>query len=202
MSRIGEAWESPFVPSSLPEPPSQCRKATLGDGLILIAAIAVSFAVTRSVLQDPLLRWYLLDKISRVGVVHRLVTYVALIFTLSYFAIRLRRPRPPLREIFRQPGMIACSAVGVSIAFGFLLLLPRLVTILFGSVYPQTPLSQIVGFTVSNMLFAHAIAGAWLTLWLSGSWKAEAGWIDWLGRVLGCFWILSLFFVNYQFLWI
>jgi hypothetical protein len=188
------------VPVSLPDPSSRCRKASLADSLILIAAIAVGFAMSRSVLQDPLMRWDLLDNISRVGVVSRIVTFVALIFTISYFPIRLRRPRPPLSEIFRQPGMIACSTVVLSIAFGFLLLLPQLPSILFGNVYPQTPLSRLVGFTVGPMTFAHAIAGAWLTLWLSGSWKAEAGWIDRLGRALGCFWILSLVFLNYQYL--
>jgi hypothetical protein len=41
------------------------------------------------------------------------------------------------------------------------------------------------------------VAIAWLILWLSGSWRPEATWIDRAGQALGIYWIISGMFFDY-----
>src|SRR5262249_47713197 len=41
-----------------------------------------------------------------------------------------------------------------------------------------------------EMIVGAAVLGAWATLLASGRWRCEASWIERLGRVLGCFWIM------------
>jgi hypothetical protein len=49
------------------------------------------------------------------------------------------------------------------------------------------------------------VPGAWLFLALSGRWRAQADWIDRLGRILGAFWIFylaHLVFSTWLILWL
>jgi len=181
------------------EPAPRCRRPSLLDGLIVVAATAVCLALARIALRENELQWMLMDRVSRSAVVFRLVSFVALTWTLCYFPIRFRKPRPPFSEIVRQPGMVACTAACMSIVFGASLTVPG-VSLALSRRGPQ-PLAQIIEASVNNLVIAHAVAGAWLTLRLSGAWRAEPGWIDGMGRALGIYWILSLAFLNYQILW-
>ncbi len=146
------------------------------------------------------LQWERMDQISKVAVVFRFGSLVALTWTLCYFPIRLLRPRPLLSEIVRQPGMIACSAVCLSIAFGAILSLPGVARAMCRG--GLQPIARIVEASVNNLVVAHAIAGAWLALRLSGAWKSEPGWIDAMGCTLGFYWIIALVFLNFQLLWL
>jgi hypothetical protein len=92
--------------------------------------------------------------------------------SLSYFVLRLRRPRPALRALLTQPGTVAVLAI----VFG-LLWVTGLIHILFpGRIDSLTGPAIAVGGTV---------AVAWFLLALSRRWHAEPGWVDRLGRLLG-----------------
>ena len=86
----------------------------------------------------------------------------------------LRRPRPPWRALIVQPGFVATLAI----AFGAVwvngwaeVLLPR----------PH----RIDSFTGPWIVVGATVTAAWVVLALSRNWKAEPGWIDWMGRALG-----------------
>ena len=181
-------------------PQTRCRKATLADLFLIIAATAGCLALARNQLLEAGPWWSMMDPASRIAVAFRLVSQLAVAWTVCYFPLRLRGPRPALSEVFKQPGMVACSAACLSMLFGALLVLPTIRLLIAGSV--KTSLARVVeGNVVSNFAVAHAVVGAWMALWLSGSWKSEPGWIDGMGRALGVYWVLSLVFLNYQLLW-
>ena len=156
-----------------------CRKFNLGDGMILIAAAAVAFAIIRAI-PNPVARWpfrYTLNYLSP----------SCECLTLACLAVRLRRPRPDRRRLWRQPGAIACVSAAVAVAIFYLAaavsaLIDRRVGILD---YSES----------SSALAGSAIIGSWLTLGLSGTWRAEPGWIDRLGRGLGIVWVVLMLFL-------
>jgi hypothetical protein len=117
--------------------------------------------------------------------------------TLAQPIIRLRRPRPPLREVGRQSGFVVCVAV----ILGILILLGRL---------------WVDGFEVSRWLgelrqWDRTIGYPWVTRWgVDGQitlaaavllcwpvlklppWRSEASWIDRLGRAVGWGWVVVM----------
>jgi hypothetical protein len=87
--------------------------------------------------------------------------------------LRLRRPRPPLRELVRQSGLATC--VGV---------------ILF--VAATVDLQWITGNDVSSILMPILpLSLLWPVLGLP-PWRKEPSWIDRLGRAVGWGWIAVL----------
>ena len=98
-------------------------------------------------------------------------------WTLAFLVMRLRKPRPSLRRLVKQPGMVACEVL------------------LFGMV-----LAICLALNEDYQLFASvavvstacAIPGAWTILALRGHWAAEPSWIDRLGRGLGICWSVSI----------
>ena len=186
----------PGLSESLP----RCRRPNLADAAILIVAMAACLAIARNTLLPHARYWNQMDLASKSSIGFRLGSLLALVLTVCYFPIRLRGPRPPLSVIRRQPGMVACAAACLSVGFGGLLSLPGVARAL--SRGSSQPVALIVGASVSNLVVAHAVAGAWLALCLSGAWRSERGWIDAMGRGLGIYWIGSLIFLNCQYLWL
>lgn len=93
--------------------------------------------------------------------------------TPAFLVIRLRRPRPPLRTLVRQPGMMAALAIVFGLFWGtggLLWLLP----------------GKVDAFTAAPTAAGGAVAVSWIVLALARSWKPEAGWVDRIGRALGC----------------
>jgi hypothetical protein len=90
------------------------RRVTLSDGMIIVAAIAAGLAGARACMEyfgwgsSPV-------RVGRWAGWTRLATVVALALTLAYFPLRLRRLRPSLRRVVRQPGTVACCAVVLAI---------------------------------------------------------------------------------------
>jgi hypothetical protein len=95
-----------------------------------------------------------------------------LIIATVLLLMRMRRPRPPLRALLRQPGTVACLAV----TFGLIWVTGWLHRLFFGRRIDGTVTAIAVGGTV---------ALAWTCLALSRRWKAESSWVDRLGRLLG-----------------
>jgi hypothetical protein len=100
-------------------------------------------------------------------------------WTLAALVLRLRFPRPALRRVMRQPGIVASSAATMLIMIGAI----HYVLDLGNSSWLDVPFEYTV-FSVGC-----GVAAAWLTLALSMRWRAERSWIDRLGQVLGVYWI-------------
>ncbi len=92
--------------------------------------------------------------------------------TPAFLLVRLRRPRPPIRALLRQPGAVA----GLAIIFGQVWVTGWLHRLFFGRLNDPTVTAIAVGGTV---------ALGWALLGLSRKREAESGWIDRLGRLLG-----------------
>jgi hypothetical protein len=92
--------------------------------------------------------------------------------TPAFFVVRLRRPRPPLRALVRQPGTVAALAI----LFGLFWVL--------GSIHYLFP-DQLDAITAPGIAVGSTVAAAWCVLALSRGWESERGWIDRTGRLLG-----------------
>src|SRR4051812_32977827 len=102
--------------------------------------------------------------------------------TLTFLLVRLRRPRPSILSLPRQPG----TAAGLAIAFGLFWVTGWLHRLFFGKFHDATLTAVSVGGTV---------AVAWALLALSRRWQAEPGWVERFGRLIGFVAIANALFV-------
>jgi hypothetical protein len=164
------------------------RRFTLLDMLILTAATAIGLAWTRAYLSDfsavfpsshPQAGSWMLLRVR----IHGITTCLLICWTLALLAIQLRRPRPRLRRLAQRPGMAACNAVALIAVYQVLHLLSWSLI--------RAPLSQPIWTFVAGCQpsISAAVAAAWLTLAMSGRWRAEPDWIDRAGRVAGACWL-------------
>jgi hypothetical protein len=130
-------------------------------------------------------------------------------WTLAFPLLRLRRPRPSVRLLARQPGMAACAVATLVLVVRFSAITFRWAlawswTALghshsrpnwsLGATTPDaSPLLHLwqsihLGYLESSSA-AHGIAGAWVIMAVGGWWRPERSAIDWLGRALGVAWI-------------
>jgi hypothetical protein len=93
--------------------------------------------------------------------------------TPAFFILRLRRPHPPMRVLLRQPGTVAGLAMVFGLFWGTGCLL-----VLFSD--------QVDSMTAAPAAIGGAVAAGWGILALSRQGQSERGWVDRLGRVLGC----------------
>jgi hypothetical protein len=165
---------------------------TILDGLILVAATAVGFALARAGYLS--LGWGTRpDRIARLADGTRLASCLVLAWTMAFLPIRMRMPRPPWREVLRQPGLVACCAVCLSVVVGTITVVPLVV---FASAKLDSFSVQNIAVSVmSNQSIAHAVAAAWMALAFSGVGRSDGGWVDRLGMALGTFWVLALAFL-------
>jgi hypothetical protein len=171
------------------------RRFHLGDGLILIAALAITLSLLRftnwfaripvrvSFWWDArprfvggfprFLAWGPSTRIAASQIVAEFVQLLSLVLlglTLVQPFLRLRRPRPPLRDLVRQSGFVVCLAVIVG-------------TLIF------VDLGWVARIDVSwEAIPASALLLFWPVLGLP-PWRSEASWIDRLGRAVGWGWI-------------
>jgi hypothetical protein len=190
--RFDKRWYKSLRTSRLPS--TLCRRFTLLDAMILVAAFAVGMALARIPAATYNHPWWYEGKPTYLSVKICCVVNADIGFTypwaatasLTIVVLRLQGPRPPLRRVLQQPGMIACV---VSLLGGLLGL---------GQLAKEISLASLPG----GLAFAHrwfwrayvekscvAVVGAWMTLALSGRWRPERCWIDRAGRVAGAYWI-------------
>jgi hypothetical protein len=125
------------------------RTCTILDATILVAATAVGLAIVRAFVADG---WFFRQEfpISHINFMTQCANEASLPFlaswTLCFLILRLRRPRPRLRRLARQPGMAACSAAA-------LLLIVPLMAIVIPEIYAalktinlKAALFQAIGF--------------------------------------------------------
>jgi hypothetical protein len=93
--------------------------------------------------------------------------------TPAFFILRLRRPRPSLRVLLRQPGTVAALAMVFGLFWGTGALL---------ALFPE----RVDAMTSAPAAIGGAVAVGWGILALSRWWEPERGWVDRVGRILGC----------------
>jgi len=114
-------------------------------------------------------------------------------WALGLLIIRLRHPRPTLLRLTRQPGFLACGAVGLTVvarAVGLLILALRPGTELAAmsdGYWERFPIQVATELAASMSI---AVAASWLLLKLDGRWRSEPSLIDRLGRVVGLYWVV------------
>jgi uncharacterized BrkB/YihY/UPF0761 family membrane protein len=108
-------WEAAVTDNN----PLRSRSFSLGDALILILALALGLALARpynilianNIHTTPNKYFQTLDGSVSLGRSLNLIMLYFLYFLLPAFLIlRLRRPRPPMHSLVRQPGFAACAA--------------------------------------------------------------------------------------------
>jgi hypothetical protein len=172
------------------------RRFMLLDGMVLVAATAVGYAVVHAfatqVLQEDLLS--LLRGVvedgrpgSLAAILMVCTVPVLAAWTLALIPLRLLKPRPRFRRLARQPGLVAAISFATAIAFLATLLLT--IRILLGEGEWWNSLGMI--FMILPTAPGVAVLVSWATLIVSGRWQAEPSWIDRLGRVFGVLWIVQ-----------
>jgi hypothetical protein len=166
------------------------RSFSLGDAMILILALALGLGLARPYVilianyihTAPNMYFQTLDGSVSLGRSLNLIMLYFLYFLLpACLILRLRRPRPPMHRVVRQPGFAACAAPVAC----YLVALPLS---LLGPFVPAGEVIELAG----QILVAAASPLAWFFLAVTRRWAAEPSWIDRLGRMLGALWTVCL----------
>lgn len=171
---------------SAPESPAdRCRPLTLSDAMALVAATAIGLGLSRA-----------LQSAQYPGCPHFVTIELPQLFvwTITLYALRLRRPCPPRERRLNQPGAVACAVVTLLLPLlGVVAALSRGAVVLLKYYgwkgpggYPPPGLLCVLGAAIAGT----AVTGAWLGLAISGRRRPEPGWLDRTGRVLGTGWIV------------
>lgn len=116
--------------------------------------------------------------------------------TGSWMVIRLRKPRPSIRHLSRQPGFASAVAVITAFATGTIFAVAPWMTGLIQVLGEPRWGRAWWGNVWAAMLSMHPesactpMVAVWLLLILSGRWRHEPGWIDGMGIALAAYWLL------------
>ena len=164
-----------------------CRTFNLGDGLTLVAALALAMGLVRAVLikyAESLTDVLINNREILAGFL--CVPMVLIPATFASLAFRFRSPHPRGRRLTRQPGLVACGAAVVAVVLALAIDLGRAARV------GMIPSAWTLSFRLLEPV-GHVVLVAWLVLAVSGRWRLEPGWIDRFGRAIGGSWIaLSL----------
>src|SRR5262249_42635116 len=112
--------------------------------------------------------------------------------TPAVLLMRLRRPRPRPRIVARQPGMAACCAAIIPMARTPIELARGNWRLASSSMHPFAWRSSALPLTEGGALTGLCVLAAWVALAVGGRRRAERGWIDRLGRLVGIGWLLVM----------
>ncbi len=176
---------------------TQCREFRLSDAMILLAGVAVALSIGSHLLllwadmfgrlwgeitadlvflpSNWSMFWHATRDPFRNTLWYGFQVAEMFLFGMvpAFFALRMRRPRLPLRALLRQPGTVA----GLAMVFGLLWGTGGLLWLFPGKFDIMIAAPTAVG---------GAVVLAWIALCLTRKWKPEPGWVDRMGRVLGC----------------
>jgi hypothetical protein len=205
--RVGFAHRDGLMRALVP------RKFTLVDAMVLIAATGIALVPIRYLLRHG--QVLLADDdgipVSRLRNCLELLVIISPLvvpWSAALCALRMTKPRPITGRIFRQPGTAACTAISLiavftmvrvvgSLAFWQFLEPPDAMWDLVSYVGTTDKLAAFI--VRSYIKFGEAVAVVWIVLWLSGAWRSEPSWIDWSGRVLGIYCILTSILFGWSF---
>ncbi|MBX6311366.1 MAG: hypothetical protein IRY99_00355 [Isosphaeraceae bacterium] len=161
--------------------------------MVLVAATAAGLALTRPLMNLPV------RSLKQVALAVPMLAF----WTLAILVLRLRRPRPALHRLARQPGALACGAASLVwlVRWGLLLGIAAMRG-------PAAPALVGWGNSGSAPWWSHAlyrgaaacaaaVAGAWLAAVWGGWRRTEPGWIDRLGQLLGLAWIAFFLIISH-----
>jgi hypothetical protein len=183
------------------------RRFGLADAIILVTAAAAALLVNRLAWPGFLaLRRHPLTAHDSIDQMLDLVTPHLAAGTIALLAMRLRTPRPGILKLARQPGAVACMVAAVMllviVCWGAGTTVAARVITVSEHVIPRrsdhfdhtrvmvTQIFRGLLLTIYGDRIGFAVAGAWLSLWLAGRWRAEPTWIDRLGRAAGWLWLV------------
>ncbi len=111
--------------------------------------------------------------------------------TVAVLGLRLRRPRPSWPRLCRQPGFAAGLAASLALAFW---MAEAVAHVGYDPPWTRLGWASFVETYLDEMPTSagYAVAGAWVLLVSSRRWRAEGGWLDRSGRILGAGWLVSL----------
>jgi hypothetical protein len=177
--------------------------------MILIAATAVGAQSIHALwsllnvshLASPLDKWPFLGALVRVPHAIGAVVPVIAAWTIAMPALAIRRPRPPIHRLVMQPGTAACItatlALGISALYHFAevaaFALGNGQAVQFGDpgIWGSICLDLIQRPSGAGV----TVAAVWSWLILGKRWRPQATWIDRIGRVLGVYWLVMIFWV-------
>ncbi len=174
--------------------PSDSRRGfTILDAMVLLAAMASGFAISKAIGGLFYLRGSQLDAAD--PLFERVVQYVpglvhdviAPILTMTSFAILILGripPRPSWRRWVRQPGVLGPLAIVVAIA------IDGGVSVAITAASPRREF-RFLETTVAQWIRigSFALVASWLTLRLSGRWRRPLAWPGRAGVWLGIAWL-------------
>jgi hypothetical protein len=190
-------------------PGAVARKLTVADAMLLVAALAIGLVwVDASKVADDNYRAIL----GPMSFVHEMVwtklekTWASLrtdlpcIITLmtALLVVGLRRPRPDLPHLMRQPGFVACSGV----AFALVIEIVRALIFTLRQIVRHDWVLEAHGHhhrflwleamlpQVSPVEVGLIVAAYWMALILGSRWRPQPQWLDRIGIAFGFFWII------------
>jgi hypothetical protein len=190
-------------------PRAPLRRLTLLDVMILIAATAIGARslhviwnlLNVSHLASPLDTWPILGVLVRAP--HAIGAAVPLVaaWTVALPVLWIRHPRPPFHRLVLQPGMAACTAATLALGISALY---RMAEVAAHAVSLGQPVSfgdQGIWALICMDLIQRpsgvgiAVAAVWSWLILGRRWRPQPTWIDRLGRGLGVYWLMMIFWI-------
>jgi hypothetical protein len=162
------------------------RRFNLVDGMIFVAATAVGRTVAKARMTGlptipPPVSWS--QSLAR-AIITGLQASLPMLLTatLAVLAIRLRRPRPTLLRLGREPGFAASVVAAPAILLCVVSAIPLLWN-RHGSFFQGL---SLLAYTPEG---GFAVTGAWLALAVGKRWRPQPNWVDRLGRLVGVGWI-------------
>lgn len=156
---------------------SSCRKFTIADAMILVAATAVGLTLCRLVMSGikvwPQNLWLMLFGQPLLAC-----------WSLALLGIRLRNPRPAIAPLFRELGAAASLVTSVT------LMMWSLVVGL--AIYWERSNLAIDMLALCGLVVGPSVFGIWITLVINRTAVLDPGWIDRSGRILGVAWIFMI----------
>jgi hypothetical protein len=191
------------------------RKLTVLDAMILVGATASALALMRSQwptdlgIQDAYTDSTHALRLSNLLMIIRhhvyFASYMIAMWTLSCLILRLRQPRPALRLLTREPGMVACIAAVIVMAIRMINLGSLISVLAIDGVNSVPGLSALDLFPDDFINIPSeigcAVTAAWIIQAISGRWRCEPNWIDRVGRSIGAFWIATIPFSWFSVHW-
>ena len=174
------------------------RRFTLLDGMILLAATAVGYAGVHGLelfmddgdfVSRTTEAWIRRQYVNLALLLELVVLPFLMTWTVAVVPLRLLKPRPKFRHMARQPGLMACLVVTMSIGLLAVVVAIGCVSRSWRNIGFDT-IVMIMGFELLPAALGLAVLAAWTTLLLGRRWRAEPSWIDRMGRMLGVAWIV------------
>jgi hypothetical protein len=174
------------------------RRFTLLDAMIMIAATAIGMVGSISIWnsafyeKNPYLEFsvsFLRDHravMSYVGHYSYVLSACAIMWTMALSLLSLKRPRPPIWRLARQPGVIGCWAASMAFLFTGCI---KFMNFYFHNIILYDWADYLLDLSFSEV--SCAVLVSWVIAAVSKRWRPEPNWIDRIGRVLGLIWIVA-----------